>query len=414
MRIYIAEEKTIVCRDRRCSKFIYTELPSDESCYILAEDGFYEYYSCCADMYCFRMCDSVGSVSSAEIEFLREVAAANDSKTSIFPKTADAFMQKHQLPENVLMGIFENIAGNEKLLEPGKKTQFLELVRKFCQGKLSDQDEKGQLLKLCGIIETRFEDEINALYLDVAGHLIRANITAFKAIRLYARTEGYCTYMICSAMVKLGVKPRCFVNRRRDILQEVLEKMSPDKSLQKRKIFILSGPSCSGKTTVFTEVTKAFPSLVRTVSDTTRKPRPGEKDGVDYHFITFEAFKKRKEERGYEEITFYDNNFYGTLADYFRTKRKESLVMIIETNGAEKIKRRYEDVVSIFIMPPSEEELQKRLVLRGDNTAQEMERRLYRAKREMKKSAVFDHIVVNDNLQEAVREVENIISSYIC
>lgn len=179
---------------------------------------------------------------------------------------------------------------------------------------------------------------------------------------------------------------------------------------KKRRIFIISGPSCSGKTTIFEEVVKSIPSMVRTISDTTRKPREGEKNGVDYNFVTTEEFKERLAEHGYIEHTFYDNNYYGTRREYFSPSYKKDVALIIDVNGAESIKRRFNDVITIFILPPSVEELQKRLIGRGCNTAEEIERRLQKVKKEIEKSLRFDHVVINENIDDAIKEVVNIIS----
>jgi len=321
------------------------------------------------------------------------------------------FLTEYNIDKTILGNVLKNILRSNRLVDDNERRSLMPLLQKYLSKEELDLKQRIELSEMCKKIIIRFEGEIEFLYLDIAQKLITDNKTHIKDIAACARQTGYCEYLISFAMRKLGVKPNHHIRRRSEILKKFLEDDDMETTKKKRKIFIISGPSCSGKTTIFEEAIKSFPSMVRTISDTTRKPREGEKNGVDYNFVTTDEFKERLAEHGYIEHTFYDNNYYGTRREYFRPSNKEDIALIIDVNGAERIKHRFNDAVTIFILPPSVEELQKRLIARGYNTAEEIERRLQKAKKEIEKSSSFDHIVINENIDNAIKEVVNIISN---
>ena len=180
---------------------------------------------------------------------------------------------------------------------------------------------------------------------------------------------------------------------------------------QKRCLFVLSGPSGSGKNTVFDGVKVLLPEITHTVSATTRAIRPGEEDGVDYHYLTVEDFLQRVENDAFLEYVQYGGNYYGTLkSEVDRLAAEHKIpVLIIEVNGALNIKRIFPEAVTIFIIPPSIEELERRIRKRGHNTEDELRTRLAIAAAEMENSDKYDYCVVNDDLDRCIQDVYTII-----
>lgn len=176
------------------------------------------------------------------------------------------------------------------------------------------------------------------------------------------------------------------------------------------KIYVISGPSGVGKGTIAKQILAKNGNLTLSVSCTTRYMREGETRGKDYFFISKEEFEKKIQN---DEFLEYDNHFetyYGTPKDFVFDKLKTGDVLLeIDVNGALKVKKNYPDAVLIFIMPPSTDELKRRLIARNTETFDKIEGRLARVEEEIKKSDKFDFIVVNDVLSQAVTEVMDII-----
>lgn len=175
----------------------------------------------------------------------------------------------------------------------------------------------------------------------------------------------------------------------------------------KGRLFVVSGPSGVGKGTVVAEVLKRLPNLKRTITYTTRKPRQGELQGRDYHFVTHEEFERLREQGAFLEWAEVYGNFYGS-------PRKEveqllasghDVVLVLDVQGALSVKQQIPEAVLIFLEPPSLDELRRRLETRGTDPPEAIERRMEKAKWEMEQASKFDHIVLNDKLEDAVNEL---------
>lgn len=179
------------------------------------------------------------------------------------------------------------------------------------------------------------------------------------------------------------------------------------------KLVIISGPSGAGKDTIVEKLMERDERFSLSVSATTRKPRPGEKHGENYYFISEEEFKKNINEQAFVEYAFYGTNWYGTLKSDVKEKIEngKTVILVIDVQGEENIKKMFPRALSIFIMPPSSRTLEERLRRRCTDSEEAIEKRLRIAKSEIEKSEDFDYIVVNDALEDAVSEVYDIILS---
>ncbi len=177
------------------------------------------------------------------------------------------------------------------------------------------------------------------------------------------------------------------------------------------KLFVYSGASGVGKGTIMKELLKRDESIYLSVSATTREPRAGEINGVQYYFMTQEMFDKIAAEDGFLEYATYCNNSYGTLKIEVEEKLAmgKNVFLEIDVQGALNIIKDYPDCVSIFIMPPSFETLEKRLRARNTETETQIRNRLEAAMREIKLSEVYDYSVVNNDLDKAVEDVLAIV-----
>lgn len=184
-----------------------------------------------------------------------------------------------------------------------------------------------------------------------------------------------------------------------------------DKTVDLRKnLFILSAPSATGKNTVLDGVRQHLPKVKKAVTATTRKPRKNEKDGADYYFYNKEEFKQKSDAKEFVEVNFYDNNLYDTpISEIERHDINTPLFLVVDFHGMREILSKYPLSTTIFLMPPSIESLYERIRSRGDNSEEEIERRILEARLEIKHSEMYDYIVKNDNLEECVKTVSEII-----
>ncbi len=183
----------------------------------------------------------------------------------------------------------------------------------------------------------------------------------------------------------------------------------------KRKgiLVVVSGFSGAGKGTLMKKLVQEYDNYALSVSATTRKPRPGEEDGREYFFVSEEEFTKRIADDELIEYACYCGNYYGTPREYAQKHLKEGrdVILEIEIQGAIKIKEKYPDALLLFVMPPSAEELRRRLSGRGTETKEVIDQRLRRAAEEAEGIEVYDYIVINDDLDTCVRELHAIITA---
>ena len=180
--------------------------------------------------------------------------------------------------------------------------------------------------------------------------------------------------------------------------------------MDKGKFIVLSGPSGVGKNTILDMLVDNSLGIY-SVSMTTRKIRKGEIEGRDYFFVSRELFEDNIKKDNFLEYAIYNDNYYGTLKSFvFDNMNKGTNVLaVLDVQGALQIEKVFPDAISIFIMPPSFEELEKRLRNRNSDSEEEIERRISIAKEEIKYKDKYDYIVVNDNINKCVEEIEKII-----
>ena len=179
------------------------------------------------------------------------------------------------------------------------------------------------------------------------------------------------------------------------------------------RVFVITGPSGVGKGTLIRTLLQRAPELELSVSATTRRPRLGETHGVDYHFLDDAEFDRRVEEGEFVEHATYSGRRYGTLRSDLeqRLARGAPVVLEIEVQGARQIAETMPEAERIFIAPPSEDALRQRLIGRGTDSAEDVEKRLASSARELEARREFPHVVVNDRLEDAVVALEELVRS---
>jgi guanylate kinase len=179
------------------------------------------------------------------------------------------------------------------------------------------------------------------------------------------------------------------------------------------RVFVITGPSGVGKGTLIKLLRERVPELELSVSATTRDPRPGEEDGVDYHFLSDAEFDRRVADGAFVEHAGYSGRRYGTLRSELerRTAAGHPVVLEIELQGARQVRRTLPEAVQIFIAPPSAEALRTRLIGRGTEPPEQVEARLRVADEELGAEDEFAHRVVNDRLEDAVERLVGLVRS---
>jgi guanylate kinase len=177
-------------------------------------------------------------------------------------------------------------------------------------------------------------------------------------------------------------------------------------------VLVVTGPSGVGKGTLINRLLERVPGLTLSVSATTRPPRPGEADGRDYHFLSEEEFEKRLLRNEFLEHAMYAGNHYGTPRSEI-DRASDGLVLEIEVEGARQVRERLPEALQVFIAPPSPQALRERLIGRGTDSEEQMERRLARAEEELGAQSEFKHVVVNDDVDRAVAELERLAARIV-
>lgn len=183
--------------------------------------------------------------------------------------------------------------------------------------------------------------------------------------------------------------------------------------MQEGNIYIISGPSGGGKTTLTKRVMAELANLRFSVSCTTREPREGEVDGKDYRFVSVAKFNEMIKESKFAEYANVYGNLYGTPLDQFEIAKKcgVDLILDIDVQGAKQIREKYSEAVFCFVAPSSIEELERRLMLRGSEEGSVIQKRLSIAQKEMEETEHYDYIIYNDDLEQAVCALKDIIES---
>ncbi|MDO8644340.1 MAG: guanylate kinase [bacterium] len=176
-------------------------------------------------------------------------------------------------------------------------------------------------------------------------------------------------------------------------------------------LFVLSAPSGTGKTTVAQQVLSALKKIRQSISVTTRPLREGEKNGVDYTFVSLENFQDKKSAGGFLEWAEVHGFFYGTPRELVEQNEKEGIdtLLVIDVQGGLKIKKVCPEAVLIFLLPPSLEELEKRLSERGTESEEMIQKRLKNAHQEMLVKDLYDYVIINEDLERAISEVKKAI-----
>lgn len=181
----------------------------------------------------------------------------------------------------------------------------------------------------------------------------------------------------------------------------------------KGKLYIIAAPSGAGKTSLVKAMVESTPHVKVSVSHTTRRQRSGETDGVNYHFVSVENFQKELGEGRFLEYAEVFGNYYGTSETWVRQQmaKGEDVILEIDWQGAEQVRRLMPEAVSIFILPPSLEALRERLIGRATDDMSIIDRRMAQAVNEMSHYSEFDYLVINDEFDLALRDLQTIIRS---
>lgn len=181
--------------------------------------------------------------------------------------------------------------------------------------------------------------------------------------------------------------------------------------MSKGFLLIISGPAGTGKGTVCKEILEGNEDILYSVSATTRQPREGEVDGVNYLFIDEDKFKDMVEKDEFLEYAHVHTNYYGTPKEYVveQVEKGEIVLLEIDVQGALQIKQNYDEAVFVFLLPPTMEELRNRIIKRGTESMEDIERRYANAFKEIEFLGKYDYFVINNQVEDAVKDIEAII-----
>jgi guanylate kinase len=177
------------------------------------------------------------------------------------------------------------------------------------------------------------------------------------------------------------------------------------------QLFVLSGPSGVGKSSLREGVRKEFPELAYSISYTTRPPRHGEIEGKDYHFVSEDTFFAMREAGAFVEWAFVHGNYYGTSVEQLKKQLNEhgDVLVEIDVQGARQVKAHFPQACFIFVLPPGRDTLEKRLLKRGTEQGKDLKARLENAMGELLEASWYDYLIINDDLDEAVEALKSVI-----
>ena len=194
------------------------------------------------------------------------------------------------------------------------------------------------------------------------------------------------------------------------------EDLKKNQIAHKRKgiLFIISAPSGAGKTTLCRALRKRFPDIKYSISFTTRQPRQGEQNGVDYHFVGKQEFERKLQQGCWAEWAEVHGHYYGTSANLLDAAqlRGDDILLDIDVQGTIQILERYPEAATVFILPPSMNVLEQRLRKRGTDSRATIEKRIESASKEIAQKDIYRHLIVNDDLEIAIAELIQIVASY--
>lgn len=233
---------------------------------------------------------------------------------------------------------------------------------------------------------------------------------SYEVIKL-ERTEDDIFVTVKPIGCHLGEPEKVFTEEELYIRTCEYESIDEVKVDMRKNLVVISGPSGVGKNTVVEEILKQPPKLNKTISVTTRKPRSEETDGKDYYFVSTEEFYDYQFDGKFLEHNIYNHNHYGTLySEIDKYPTDKPLILVIDTTGRRSVLRHFPLSTTIFIKPPSVDELKKRIENRGENSAEEVEERMGKAIKEMEEVKYYDYVFVNDDLQECAKQIKEIIN----
>ena len=174
-------------------------------------------------------------------------------------------------------------------------------------------------------------------------------------------------------------------------------------------VLIITGPSAVGKSTISEILQQKMPNIKKIISTTSRTPRLNEVDGVDYIFISEEAFEKKISNGDFLEFTFYNDNHYGILNEQTAVHKEEIMLFVVDTIGAKTLQNHFPFATTVFIKPPSIKILEERITNRNANTPDQIQWRIAKAKQEIHEADNFDYVVINDDIDSCVEEIMNLI-----
>ena len=189
--------------------------------------------------------------------------------------------------------------------------------------------------------------------------------------------------------------------------------MSPQEGKARGTLFVITAPSGAGKTSLIEALMREDPTLKISVSYTTRAPRKGEKDGVDYHFVDQARFLDMRARGEFLESAEVHGNYYGTSRQVIldALERGDDLILEIDWQGAQQVRRLYPACIGIFILPPSVEELERRMRARGQDAESVIRRRVENAREELAHAGEFNYAIINKDFETAKRELANVIKA---